>query len=163
MENLTNDTLPVRGFGLPLVRYVFHPPRVSLLCFSLYRNPRLSRPEALWEGVQNFSGGRVLWYVFLPPSRFAPPHITAQVVMPWRTQPGWRVLMDFCSCGIFLWQHKDKTENVCKTPWLGVAKSIQLCPFFPGFATLSPTLWIAFFLSSKFCNWPNATTTLLKM
>ena len=47
-ENLTNDTRPKRGFGPPLVRYVF-----SALLF-LHKNPRQNRPEALLEGSKNF-------------------------------------------------------------------------------------------------------------
>ena len=46
--------LPKRGFGPPLVRYVFHPPQVSIALFFLYKNPRQSRPEALLGGSQNF-------------------------------------------------------------------------------------------------------------
>ena len=64
--------LPKREFGA-LVRYVFHPlSGVSALCF-LYKNPRQNRPEALLDGVQTFSGERVLWYVFLPPYVLHPP------------------------------------------------------------------------------------------
>ena len=54
VENLTNDTPPKKSFGPPLVRYVFHPPQVSVLCFFLYTKPRQSRPEALLEGSTNF-------------------------------------------------------------------------------------------------------------
>ena len=45
------------------------PPSGVVALFFLYKNPRLSRPEALLEVV--------LWYVFLPPYIFAPPHIMA--------------------------------------------------------------------------------------
>ena len=74
VENLTNDTPPKKGFWTPP-----RTARVSVLCFSCTKNPRQRRPEALLEGSKNFSGERVLWYAFLPPIRFAPPHITAQL------------------------------------------------------------------------------------
>ena len=54
VENLTNDTPLKGGFGPPLVRYVFHPPQVSVLYFSLYENPRQSRPEALLKVSESF-------------------------------------------------------------------------------------------------------------
>ena len=68
--------LPKRGFGPP-PRTVRFPPLsgVSAL-FFLYKNPRQSRPEALSEGSKDISGERVLWYVFPPPIRFAPPPIS---------------------------------------------------------------------------------------
>ena len=46
--------LPKRGFGAPLVRYVFHRPQASALCFFCTKNPRQSRPEALLEGSKKF-------------------------------------------------------------------------------------------------------------
>ena len=46
--------LPKRGFGPPLVRYVFHPPLGLSALFFLYKNPRQSRPEDLLEGSKNF-------------------------------------------------------------------------------------------------------------
>ena len=63
--------LPERGFGPPIVRYVFHPSGVSAL-FFLYQNPRQSRPEAFLEGSKT-SGECVLWYIFLPPYVLDPP------------------------------------------------------------------------------------------
>ena len=53
-ENLTKDTV---RFPPPL--------RVSAL-FFLYKNPRLSRPEAFLGGVQKFWDG-ALSYLFLSP------------------------------------------------------------------------------------------------
>ena len=41
-------------------------------------SPRLSGPRSSFGGVQNFSGGCVLWYVFLPPYVLHPP-------IPWPT------------------------------------------------------------------------------
>ena len=64
--------LPKRGFGPPLVRYVFHPPQVSVLCFFLCKDPRQSRPEALRRGPKIFGRARSL-VRFPPPIRFAPP------------------------------------------------------------------------------------------
>ena len=53
VENLTNDT-PKKGFWTPPRTVRFPPPSgVSALLF-LYKNPRQSRPEALWEGSKNF-------------------------------------------------------------------------------------------------------------
>ena len=70
--------LPKRGFGPPSYGTFSNPPHMSVLCFFLHKNSRQSRPEALFGGIQKLSGERVLWYVFHPPIRFAPPHITAQ-------------------------------------------------------------------------------------
>ena len=58
--------LPKRGFGPPLVRYVFHPPQVSVLCFPVQKSTT-EQTRSSFGGVQKFSGERVLWYVFLPP------------------------------------------------------------------------------------------------
>ena len=55
-ENLTNDTPPKKGFWTPpIVRYVFHPPQVSVLCFFPVQNPRQSRTEAFLEGSKSRS------------------------------------------------------------------------------------------------------------
>ena len=51
------------------------PPLVAL--FFLYKNPRLSRPEALLEGSRNFREG-VRFGTFSSPIRLAPPHIMTQ-------------------------------------------------------------------------------------
>ena len=72
--------LPKRGFGPPLVRYVFHPSQVSVLCFFLYKNPRQSRPEALLEGSKSAFGRARSLVRFPPPIRFCTPHIMAQVL-----------------------------------------------------------------------------------
>ena len=77
-ENLTNETPPKKGFWTPLVRYVFHPPRVSVLCFSCTKIHDRADQKLVWRGPKTF--GRVRSLVrFPPPIRFAPPHITAQV------------------------------------------------------------------------------------
>ena len=57
--------LPKRGFGPPPRTVRFLPPSGVSALFFLYKNPR--------QGVQNFSGERVLWYVFLPPYVLHPP------------------------------------------------------------------------------------------
>ena len=78
VENLTNDTPPKKGFWTPLVRYVFHPPQVSVLCFSCTRSHDSADQKLFWRGPKIF--GRVRSLVrFPPPIRFATPHITAQI------------------------------------------------------------------------------------
>ena len=64
--------LPKRGFGPPLVRYVFHPPQVSVLCFPVQKSTT-EQTRSSFGGVQKFLGERVLWYVFLPPYVLHPP------------------------------------------------------------------------------------------
>ena len=76
-ENLTNDTPPKKGFWTPLVRYVFHPPHVSVLCFSCTEIHDRADQKLFWRGPKIFGGARSL-VRFPPPIRFAPPHITAQ-------------------------------------------------------------------------------------
>ena len=71
-ETLTKDTPPAEKG--PFVRFVFHPPSVAIGLFLLYKSPHLRRPEALLEGFQTFSGGCVLWCVFLPPYVLLPPY-----------------------------------------------------------------------------------------
>ena len=70
--------LPKKGFGPPLVRYVFHPLRRQRSVFPVQKSTT-ERTRSSFGGAQKFSGERVLWYVFPPPIRFAPPHITAQM------------------------------------------------------------------------------------
>ena len=72
VENLTNDTPPKRGFGPPLLRYVFHPPRVSVLCFPVQKSTT-EQTRSSFGGVQKCSGERVLWYVSPPPHTFCTP------------------------------------------------------------------------------------------
>ena len=82
--NLTKDTPPKKGFWTPL-RLVRFPTPLRCRCpVSLYKNPRLSTPEALLEGSENFWRARCL-VRFPPPVRFAPPHIMAQQ-MAFRTE-----------------------------------------------------------------------------
>ena len=69
--------LPKRGFGPPLVRYVFHPPQVSVLCFSCTRIHDRADQKLFWRGPKIFGRARSL-VRFPPPIRFAPPRITAQ-------------------------------------------------------------------------------------
>ena len=96
VETLMNDTpLPKTwGFGPPLVRYVFHPPQVAVLCFSCTKNHDRADQKLFWRGPIIF--GRVHSLVRLPPPiRFAPPHITAQAILGpdmaapllWRLRP----------------------------------------------------------------------------
>ena len=77
VENLTNDTPPKKGFWTPLVRYVFHPPQVSVLCFSCTKIYDRVDQKLFWRGPKIFGRARSL-VRFPPPIRFAPPHITAQ-------------------------------------------------------------------------------------
>ena len=69
--------LPKRGFGPPLVWYVFHPPHVSVLCFSCTEIHDRADQKLFCRGQKNFGRARSL-VRFPPPIRFAPPHITAQ-------------------------------------------------------------------------------------
>ena len=78
-----------------LPKKVLDPPRTvrfpifsgAVALFFLYKITT-EQTRSSFEGVQNFSGGRVLWYVFLP-LRFAP-HIMAQsaAVKNWVYQAG---------------------------------------------------------------------------
>ena len=77
VENLTNDTPPQRGFEPPLVRYVFHPPQVSVLCFACTIIHDRANQKLFWRGPKIFGRARSL-VRFPPPIRFAPPHIKAQ-------------------------------------------------------------------------------------
>ena len=67
MENLTNDTPPKRGFRHPLVRYVFHPPQASALCFSCTKIHARADQKLFWRGPKIFGRARSL-------VRFPPPH-----------------------------------------------------------------------------------------
>ena len=70
--------LPKRGFGPPLVRYVFHPPQVSVLCFSCTKIHDRADQKLFWRGPKIFGRARSL-VRFPPPIRFAPPHITGKM------------------------------------------------------------------------------------
>ena len=72
--------LPKRGFGPPLLRYVFHPPQVSVLCFSCTKIHDRADQKLFWRGPKIFGRARSL-VRFAPPIRFAPPHITAQIII----------------------------------------------------------------------------------
>ena len=63
---------PKRGFGPPLLRYVFHPPQVSVLCFLLYKTHDRADQKLFWRGPKIFGRARSL-VRFPPPIRFAPP------------------------------------------------------------------------------------------
>ena len=67
-----NDAPPKNRFWTPPRTVRFPAPSGVSALFFLYKDPRPSRLEAL-GGVQNFSGERVLWYVFLPPYVLHPP------------------------------------------------------------------------------------------
>ena len=71
-ENLTNDTPPKKGFWTPLVRYVFHPPQVSVLCFSCTKTTT-EQNRSSFGGVQNFSGRACSLVRFPPPHTFCTP------------------------------------------------------------------------------------------
>ena len=64
--------LPKRGFGPPLVRYVFHPPQVSVLCFSCTKIHDRADQKLFWRGPKIFGRARSL-VRFPPPIRFATP------------------------------------------------------------------------------------------
>ena len=59
--------LPKTGFGQPFVWYVFQPPSGVFVLFFMYRNSKLSTPEALLEGSEFYSGGCAGWCIFIPP------------------------------------------------------------------------------------------------
>ena len=77
--------LPKRGFGPPLVRYVFHAPQVSVLCFSRTKIHDRADQKLFWRGPKIFGRARSL-VRFPPPIRFAPPHITAQLFPNYRSE-----------------------------------------------------------------------------
>ena len=55
------------GLDTPFVWYVFHPSRVSLLCFSCTKIHDRAERKFLFGGVRKLSGiglGGVLWYAF---------------------------------------------------------------------------------------------------
>ena len=66
--------LPKRAFRFwtPLVRYVFHTPRVSVLCFSCTRIHERADQKLFWRGPKIFGRARSL-VRFPPPIHFAPP------------------------------------------------------------------------------------------
>ena len=78
MENLTNDTPPKKGFWTPPVVPYFSTPRRCQCSVFPVQESTTEQTRSSFGGVQKFSGERVLWYVFLPHIRFAPPHIAAQ-------------------------------------------------------------------------------------
>ena len=89
--------LPERGFGPPLVRYVFHPPQASALCFSYTKVHDRADQKLFWRGPKIFGRARSL-VRFPPPIRFAPPHITAQVSFScWAFAAGHRRTMNLQS------------------------------------------------------------------
>ena len=95
VENLTNDTPPKKGFWTPIVRYVFHPPHVSVLCFSCTEIHDRADQKLFWRGPKIF--GRACSLVrFPPPIRFAPPHITAQKLIRNAILQAWHPVRD-CS------------------------------------------------------------------
>ena len=59
--------LPKRGFGPPLVRYVFHPPQVSVLCFSCTKIHDRADQKLFWRGPKIFGRARSL--VRFPPAK----------------------------------------------------------------------------------------------
>ena len=63
VENLTNDTPPKKGLWTPARTVRFPPPSGVSALFFLYKNPRQSRPEALfkfWRGPEIFGRARSL-------------------------------------------------------------------------------------------------------
>ena len=74
------DTRPEKGFGPPLHLVRFPPATGVIALFSLYRNQRLSTPEALLDGSKKFLEG-ALSGTFSSAHAFCTPHILAQVVL----------------------------------------------------------------------------------
>ena len=65
--------LPKRGFGPPLIREVFHPPQVSVLCFFLYKKSTTEQNRSSFGGSKNFRE-IALSGKFSSPHTFAPPY-----------------------------------------------------------------------------------------
>ena len=81
-KSLKNDTPHKKGFWtVPLVRYVFQSPQVSVLCFQISCAKIHDRADhkLFWRGpklfLSTFSG------TFSSPHTFCTPHITAQVCL----------------------------------------------------------------------------------
>ena len=72
VENLTNDTPPKGVLDPP--RTVRFPPPLRCQCsvFPVQKSTT-EQTRSSFGGVKNFSGERVLWYVFLPPYALHPP------------------------------------------------------------------------------------------
>ena len=91
--------LPKSGFRPPSFGTFSTPLWRRCSCFLLKKCGRLTRPDALFEGVQKFSGGRcVVRYALPPPIRFAPPHVMAQfseIVAPIVTASRKMIFRDF--------------------------------------------------------------------
>ena len=107
--------LPKRGFGPPLVRYVFHPPQVSVLCFSCTKIHDRADQKLFWRGPKIFGRARSLVrdpppYVLHPPiSRHPDKH------------PAERV-------GSFLPGGRCSTKG-CRVPtWKSWGSALRLCP-----------------------------------
>ena len=121
--------LPKRGvIGPPLIRYVFHPPQVSVLCFSCTKFTT-EQTRSSFGGVQNFSGGRVLWYVFLPPYVLHPPISRPKLKVD--KNLGKTIQIAKIGFGDFAWNVGPKTPNdanqgncfVLKAPALILSKN----------------------------------------
>ena len=78
VENLTTDTPPKKGFWTPLVGTFSTPLRCQCSEFPVQKSTT-EQTKSSFGGVKKFPGGRVLWYVFLPPYVLHPPHIMAQL------------------------------------------------------------------------------------
>ena len=72
--------LPKGVWDPPLVRYVFHPAQVSVLCFSCTKFHNRADQMLFWRGPKISGRARSL-VLFPPPIRLAPSHITAQVLV----------------------------------------------------------------------------------
>ena len=72
VENLTNDTPPKKGFWTPPRTVRFPPPSFASALFPVQKSAT-EQTRSSFGRVQEFSGERVLWYVFLPPYVLHPP------------------------------------------------------------------------------------------
>ena len=77
-----------RGFGSPVVRYVFHHPQVSVLGFSFVCKIHDRADQKLFWRVQKFFGRARSLVRSPPPIRFAPLHIMAPHKIPLPKQFG---------------------------------------------------------------------------
>ena len=73
-ENLTNDTLPKRGFGHPPSYGMFSTPLRCQCSVFPVQESTTEQNRSSFGGIQKFSGERVLWYVFLPHTFCTPPY-----------------------------------------------------------------------------------------
>ena len=147
--------LPKRGFVPPLVRYVFHPPRVSVLRFSCTKIHDRADQKLFWRGPKIFGRARSL-VRFPPPIRFAPPHITAQEAWVHRNCVVLAVVITWWS--LLLWSASPATGPP-SPKWLKYTKTSSKVGFW-GYEKSSPKvgqMWL-FRKENVLLSYSSATT-----